>query len=400
VSGIATGYFTATYVSEIDGSAQPFAVWVPRSYTARKKYPLLVVLHGSDADERMIPESCLRAAERGYREDMIVLSPFGRGDVDYRWMGEADLWDTMNWLKDRYTVDARRQYLTGLSMGAYAAWRLAIDYPEQWAAIAPVCGGGDPRQLARLKRTPVWCVHGDSDDVVPVESSRVMAAELSRLGGNCRYTELKGWGHRSWEWLYNPDASDGGLPAWLLQHRLETPPPAILRPKRRGVFMDLFAEPLLISYATGTPLGREVEVLRREADRLASFTHGDLAMRSGKLIVKPDTAVTPAELRSTNQLMIGRADNHHWLKTATRRLQAGHRKGVLTVGKETYLGKGLVALACQPSPWKPGRLFGIATYQQYQQARWITPATLNDPSLLRRLNVYDTQAKRFIRAEE
>jgi pimeloyl-ACP methyl ester carboxylesterase len=400
VSGIATGYFTATYVSEIDGSTQPFAVWIPRSYTARKKYPLLVVLHGSDADERMIPEQCLRVAERGYREDLIVLSPFGRGDVDFRWMGEADLWDTMNWVKSRYSVDRRRQYLTGLSMGAYATWRLAIDYPEQWAAIAPVCGGGDVRQLSRLKRTPVWCVHGEDDDVVPVESSRVMAAELNRLGGQCRYTELKGWGHHSWEWLYNPDAADGGLPAWLLPHRLDAPAPILRRPKRRGVFMDLFGEPLVISYATGTLLGRESDLLRREADRLASFTFGDLAMRSGKLIVKPDTEVTPADLRTKNQLMIGRADNHRWLKTATRRLQARHRQGVLTVGQETYLGKNLLALTCQPSPWKPGRLLGIATYQQYQQARWLAHATLDYPSSLRRLNVFDTQAKRLIRADE
>jgi len=51
-----TGYFNASYVSSVDDTEQPFALWVPRGYSPRKKYPLLVALHGSDADHRMIPE--------------------------------------------------------------------------------------------------------------------------------------------------------------------------------------------------------------------------------------------------------------------------------------------------------------------------------------------------------
>ena len=133
-----TGYFTASYVSSIDDAEQPFALWVPRTYSRRRKYPLIVALHGSDADHRMIPEECFQMHKRGFREDVIFLSPFGRGDVDFRWLAETDVWDTMNWVKTHYRIDARRQYLTGISMGGFATWRLACAYPEQWAAVAPV----------------------------------------------------------------------------------------------------------------------------------------------------------------------------------------------------------------------------------------------------------------------
>ena len=61
-----TGYFTARYVSSIDDSEQPFALWVPRSHSRRRQYPLIVALHGSDADHRMIPEECFRMHERGF----------------------------------------------------------------------------------------------------------------------------------------------------------------------------------------------------------------------------------------------------------------------------------------------------------------------------------------------
>ncbi len=399
MSGVTTGYFTESYLSGIDNSPQPFALWVPPTYSPRRKYPLLVALHGSEDDERMIPERCFRIPERGFREDMIALFPFGRGELDFRWMGEADLWDTINWVKERYRIDDRRQYLTGLSMGGFSSWRLACDYPEQWAAIAPVCGGGDPGLLDRLVDLPVWCVHGALDDIVPVARARVMKAELHRLGGRCRYTELPDWGHHSWEWLYNPDRTDGGLPAWCLEHRRPKSPPRLSRPMRHGSFMDLFSEPLVISYATETPLGRETELLKHEANRLARFTHGDFTMKSGRLVVKADHELTPKDLKSFNHLMLGRGDNHHALKAAGRRLAARHKGGILTVGKQTYLGKSLLALACQPSPWNKRRLLGVVTYQQFHQMRCLSSAILDDPLELGLLNIYEAQQKRFILRE-
>ncbi|MEW6118120.1 MAG: prolyl oligopeptidase family serine peptidase [Nitrospirota bacterium] len=44
-----------------------------------------------------------------------------------------------------YRVDQDRIYLTGISMGGYGVWRTAIEYPDRFAAIAPVCGGGNVR---------------------------------------------------------------------------------------------------------------------------------------------------------------------------------------------------------------------------------------------------------------
>ncbi|MEW6303552.1 MAG: hypothetical protein AB1705_08785 [Verrucomicrobiota bacterium] len=392
-----TGYSIASYVSSIDDSVQPFALWVPRTYHARKAYPLLVTLHGSDADHRMIPEQCWRIQERGFREDIILLSPFGRGEVGYRWMGEADIWDAMNEVKLRYRIDARRQYLTGLSMGGYAAWRLACEYPEQWAAIAPVCGGGDVAALKALKSVPVWCVHGENDDIVPVNRSRELIAELKRLKYRHRYDELKHTGHHSWEWLYNPNRRDDTLVDWLLKFRKGSAPAPVVQPRRQGVLKDLFLERVIISYPADTPVPREVELLRAEAERIAQFHFGDCEMRSGRLLVKTDRELTPADLRSANHLMLGRSDNHAILKQAERRLLARHARGQLRVDGEAYLGKTLVAATVQRSPWNAARLLGIITYQQFRQMRGIAQVLFDYASEPFAVNVYDALQKRFIR---
>jgi dienelactone hydrolase len=394
-----TGYFRATYRSALDDSEQPFALWVPRSYSPRRAYPLVVALHGTDADERMIPEECFRMHERGFREEVIFLSPFGRGDLFWQGPGEADLWETIQWVKQRYRIDARRQYLTGLSMGGFGTWRLACAYPDQWAAIAPVCGGGDPEALRALRRIPVWCVHGRKDPVVSVTQSRRLIAELQRWNGRYRYDELPGWRHNAWEWLYDPNRRPDGLVDWFLQFRKARPAPAIQSPRRRGGFADLFGERVIVSHPASSSIPREVELLQAEAESFAAFRFGDLVMRRGRLLTKTDAELTPADLKSANHLMIGRTDNHRWLKAAERRLLARHHQGVLHLRGQTFIGKTLVAATCQPSPWNPTRLLGVVTYQQCRQVRGIAEALCGLGAAPLAVNLYDAQQKRFILRE-
>jgi predicted peptidase len=112
----------------------------------------------------------------------------------------------------REPVDPRRIYLTGLSMGGYGAWDLAMRRPERFAALVPICGGGDESQAGRLVGMPIWAWHGDADQAVPVERSRRMIAAIERAGGHPKYTELPGVGHDSWTPAYT--RPDGVLP-WL-----------------------------------------------------------------------------------------------------------------------------------------------------------------------------------------
>lgn len=112
-------------------------------------------------------------------------------------------------------VDADRVYLTGLSMGGYGSWDLAARMPERFAAVVPICGGGDEATAATLAKIPIWCFHGADDDVVPTARSRSMVEAVKAAGGNVRYTEFEGVTHDSW----TPAYRDPATLEWLFRQR-------------------------------------------------------------------------------------------------------------------------------------------------------------------------------------
>ena len=85
----------------------------------------------------------------------------------------------------------------------------------RWAALAPVCGGGNPDDAAKIRHIPCWCFHGADDRVVPVEESRRMIAALRRAGGTPKYDEYPGVGHNCWDRAYRTSE----LLAWLKRQR-------------------------------------------------------------------------------------------------------------------------------------------------------------------------------------
>jgi predicted peptidase len=115
----------------------------------------------------------------------------------------------------RYAIDSDRIYLTGLSMGGGGTWSLAAAAPERWAAIAPVCGYGDPGWAPRLAPLPCWCFHGALDEVIAVEQSRRMVQALRQAGGQPHYTEYPDAGHNAWDRAYAADE----FFTWLLQQQ-------------------------------------------------------------------------------------------------------------------------------------------------------------------------------------
>jgi predicted peptidase len=110
-------------------------------------------------------------------------------------------------------------------MGGFGAWSLSTAHPERFAAIAPICGGGDTisilladgKRKDQLKRLPIWAFHGGKDPVVNVEESEKMVAAYKRIGNkNVELTVYPEAGHDSWTETYN----NPKLYEWFLSHRL------------------------------------------------------------------------------------------------------------------------------------------------------------------------------------
>ncbi len=100
-------------------------------------------------------------------------------------------------------------------MGGFGTWELSEKYPDEFAAIAPICGGGDADKAWKLRHIPIWCFHGAKDDVVPIASSQNMVDAVRKYNADIKFTIYPGAGHNSWEVTYNNDS----LYTWLLSQK-------------------------------------------------------------------------------------------------------------------------------------------------------------------------------------
>ena len=199
-----------------------YVLYLPHEYAqdSTKRWPLIMFLHGVgergdsvDDLEQVKAHGLPRYLNEGHDLPCIVVSP--QCPSDKWWTLEEDaLKALLDQIMSEYAVDVSRVYLTGLSMGGFGTWSLAIAYPELFAAIAPVSGGGVPPLARNLKDVPVWAIHGALDDIVPLHQSENMVNKLKSAGGNVRFSVFPELKHDMWLVSYN----DPKLYEWLFAH--------------------------------------------------------------------------------------------------------------------------------------------------------------------------------------
>lgn len=220
------------------GKTLRYRLLSPQPYDASKKYPLVLFLHGSgergsDNEAQLIHgvAEFVKPDNRQKYPCFLVAPqcPAGQKWVDVDWSA-ATHWqpkepsesaslvlELIPALEKECSIDPKRIYLTGLSMGGYGAWDLLARRPDLFAADVPICGGGDEKQAAKLVKVPIWAFHGDQDTAVPVCRTRNMIAAIKEAGGHPRYTEYPGRGHDSWVPAYKDDA----MMKWLFEQKRE-----------------------------------------------------------------------------------------------------------------------------------------------------------------------------------
>jgi len=185
------------------------------------KLPMIVFLHG--AGERGINIELVKIhgppkiVEQNTAFPFIVLSPQ---------CPEGERWDAfqlgllIDQIAQKYPVDKERIYLTGLSMGGFGTWDTAIQHPDKFAAIAPICGGSiiHAFQAEKTKHIPTWVFHGALDSVVPISNSAQIVKASKKAGSSIKFTVYSEAGHDSWTETYN----NPELYEWFLSHSLKS----------------------------------------------------------------------------------------------------------------------------------------------------------------------------------
>jgi predicted peptidase len=172
-----------------------------------------VKLHGIARviDEMDEPATDVRAA--GF--PAVAVSPQCPDETDWEEQSGA-VWSLIQEVCEAHPIDRRRIYLTGLSMGGRGSWKLAVEHPDAFAAIAPICGriprvDGFLTKVQVLKDVPIWVFHGVLDPIVPVDNSDRIVASLTAAGADVRYTRYPDADHDAWTRTY----ADPAFYTWL-----------------------------------------------------------------------------------------------------------------------------------------------------------------------------------------
>jgi predicted peptidase len=198
-----------------------YVLHFPDGYKKSKHdWPLIVFLHGSGERgndlSKVSIHGPLKYVNEGNKLEAVILAP--QCPAKETW--DMDVLTTL--IKEvvfKNKINFNRVYLTGLSMGGYGTWKLALGHSEIFAAVAPVCGRVDYvflENAAKLKDKPIWVFHGAKDQVVPVENSKRMVAALKKAGGDPKFTIYPEAGHDSWSETYN----NPEFYKWLMSHEM------------------------------------------------------------------------------------------------------------------------------------------------------------------------------------
>lgn len=231
-------HFEAGDVVSDDNRKLPYRLMSPPKLENGKRYPLVLFLHGAGErgidNEKQLVHGAAEFAKRREAYPAFVLFPQcppGKRWVESDWSLPSGLDEfptepsptmaatlaLVDSLVSKLPIDPERLYVTGLSMGGQGTWFAAVAPPKRFAAMLEVCGGGDPGWAERYQGIPVWVLHGQADNVVPISRAREMVVALTNAGHapELRYVEYPGVGHNSWSPTYARD----DIYRWLFSQR-------------------------------------------------------------------------------------------------------------------------------------------------------------------------------------
>ncbi|MBN2714674.1 MAG: dienelactone hydrolase family protein, partial [Deltaproteobacteria bacterium] len=240
---VRTEYAAHIYTSPDHNFSLPYRLFLPQGYSNSREYPMVLLLHrgglGGDDNLQQITGGAVWLASRRLQEKYPAIIVVPQCPEEKKWMDkpfkglpyrnhnqdlypestiEKVLVKLVKKISNTYSVDSRRIYIAGYSMGATGVWDIITRHPSIFAAAIVISGENDPSKAHRLVNMPIWAFHGARDDVALADNSREMVNAIRKLGGKkIKYTEYTFSGHGI-EWYAYLDEE---VMEWFWSQRLK-----------------------------------------------------------------------------------------------------------------------------------------------------------------------------------
>lgn len=195
-----------------------YIVYIP-NHEKTEELPLMVYLHGAGERGTNVKHvekwGIPKMIREGRDYEAVVLCP--QCPAQFVWDNiVTELKKLIDKIVKKYNIKNDRISITGSSMGGFGTWMMGLTYRNFFSAIGPVAGGTMSWRCGCLITTPVFAVHGDCDETVPIEYSRLCVNTLNALNGTVKFKVLEGYGHNDGidEAYKNTELTD-----WLLSRR-------------------------------------------------------------------------------------------------------------------------------------------------------------------------------------
>jgi len=210
--------------AEMDTSVKEslsYYLYYPDDYLEQpeKKFPILLFLHGGgEAGDSLVTikrNGPPKLIVDGKKFPFLILAP--QNPYVKKWWNTRAVKQLLDSVVTQNRIDPNRIYLTGLSRGGGAAWEMAVQYPETFAAMAVVCGMTPVPYASWInKKMPIWVFHGELDKSIPISESDTMVSKLQEMGYDVKFTKYPDVGHAAWTKAYNTN----GLYDWFMEQEL------------------------------------------------------------------------------------------------------------------------------------------------------------------------------------
>lgn len=202
-----TGLVVRGYVSDIDGSVQPYGLVIPASYQSPTPHQFRLDAWFHGRGENLTELNFIADRQKNVGQfappNTFVLHLYGRYCNANKFAGEIDLFEALAAVRKAYPIDENRISVRGFSMGGAATWHIGAHHAGLWAAVAPGAGFAETPEYTKTNpadwpwyEQKLWHWYNATDYAVnlyntatvaysgeidkQIQAAQVMARELKR----------------------------------------------------------------------------------------------------------------------------------------------------------------------------------------------------------------------------